>query len=207
MKNILIAIDRDGTLTFDKKLHIGHTNDWKKKIKILPKVKEGIKLLRKKTPNAKLYLVSNQSGVAIKNFPLLTQKRADEVCEHVTKKLKLDGFISCGKVNQNYIKRRPQYKFINSLVGNYSCIKPKTGMINQALKELNWGKRETLIYVIGDRYIDVKTGLNAGGFGVLIPFENEPGELEKFERYVKGNKNVFVAKDFLDACKWITSLL
>ncbi|KHE92400.1 MAG: hypothetical protein K8F52_02835 [Candidatus Scalindua rubra] len=38
---------------------------------------------------------------------------------------------------------------------------------------------EEQIHVIGDRATDVQTALNINGIGVLIPFENEPGEEEK----------------------------
>lgn len=205
MKNILIAIDRDGTLIYDNKLHIGHTNSWKKKIRILNNVKKGIKLLRKKLPNAKIYIITNQSGVAIKNFKLFTQERSNDVCNYITEKLSLDGFSNCGKVNLSYVKRRPKYKFIKSLIGNFSCIKPKTGMIKKILKELDWDKEKTKIYVMGDRYIDIKTALNANGKGILIPFRNEPKELSKFKKYIKNKKDTYIAKNFLDACKWIIS--
>lgn len=205
MKNVLIVIDRDGTLIYDNKLHIGHTKDWKKKIKILPYVKKGIKLLRKELPQARLYIISNQSGVAIKNFKLLTEKKSNEVCEYISNKLKLDGYNICGHVKDDYVKRRPKYKFIKKLVCNCSCIKPNTGMITSILKKLNWDPKETTIYILGDRYIDVKTALNINGTGILIPFKNELKELNKFKKYIKNKKNTYIAKHFLDACKKITS--
>lgn len=205
MKNILLAIDRDGTLIYDNKIHLGHTNDWKKKIKILPKVKKGIKLLRTKLPDAKIYMISNQSGVAIKNFKLLTEERSSEVCKYISNKLKLDGYEICDHVKEDYVKRRPKYKFIKKLVCNCSCIKPRSGMITIILKKLNWNKKTTQIYILGDRYIDVKTALNANGVGILIPFKNEPKELNKLKKYIKNKKNTYIAKDFLDACKKIIS--
>lgn len=204
-QNTLIAIDRDGTLIYDNKLHIGRTNDWETKIKVLPNVKKGISLLRKKLPKAKIYLISNQSGVAIKEFKLLTQERSEKVCNYIKDKLKLDGFISCGHVDKNYVKRRPSHKFINKLICDCSCIKPSPGMINQATKELNWKKEQTAIFVIGDRYIDVKTALNSKGKGIMIPFKNEPKELAKFKKHIKNKKDTYIAKDFLDACKWVIS--
>lgn len=210
VKNVLICFDRDGTLVWEKKLHLGHTNDWKKKIKILPNVVEGIKLLNKKLPNSAIYIDSNQSGVAIKNYPLLTEKRAREVCEYVIDKLKkrgakIEGYEICARVSPEYVKRRKQYQFIKKLVCSCNCIKPKTGMINNILEKKGWSKKDTLIFVLGDRYIDVRTGLNTGGYGVLIPFANEPGNVERFEMYIKGKdkKKAYVAKDFLDACRFV----
>lgn len=206
-KNILICIDRDGTLIFDNKLHIGHTNDWKKKVRILPKVVDGIKILRKKFPEVKIYMVTNQSGVAIKNFKLLDRKRSVKVCEFVLEKLKkrgafLDGFEICGYVDKDYFNRRKdKYSFIEEFVGDFSCIKPRTGMIDSVLEKLTWRKKETDIYFIGDREIDVRTGLNAGGYGIIIPFVNEPGEKEKTEK-IK-SKRSYIAKDFLDAVRYV----
>lgn len=210
VKNILICIDRDGTLTYDKRYHLGHQRNWRKLVKILPGVIEGLKLIRKKIPQAKLYMISNQSGVAIKNFPLLTEKKAERVCDYILEKLKsngtkLDGYKICGHVDMNYVKRRPQYKFNKNLVCGCDCIKPNTGMVTRILKTLNWEASKTKVYVIGDRYIDVRTGLNAGGHGILIPFEGEPGNIERTKRYVKtkDKKKIFIAKDFLDATKYI----
>lgn len=209
-KATLICIDRDGTLIYDNKYHLGHQRNWKRLVKFLPKTIDGLKLIKKKLPQAKIYMISNQSGVVIKNYPLLTLEKSKDVCEYILEKLKskgteLDGYKICGHVDENYVKRRPQYKFDKKLVGNYSCIKPKIGMIREALKELNWKIKETNIYVLGDRYIDVRTGLNAKGYGILIPFKEEPGNIERTKRYVKqkDKKKIFIAKDFLDAAKYI----
>ena len=75
-KNILIGIDRDGTIIYDKKLHLGSQRNWKSKIKFLSGTISGLKTLKKNIPEAKVYMVTNQPGVAVKNFPLLNKKRA-----------------------------------------------------------------------------------------------------------------------------------
>ena len=209
-KSILICIDRDGTLIYDDKYHLGHQKNWKRLVSFLPGVMDGLKLISKKLPEAKVYMISNQSGVAIKNYPLLTSKKSKEVCEYILKELKikgaeLDGYEICGHIDTNYVKRRPQYKFEKKLICNCSCIKPRTGMVKEVLKKLDWKIKETEIYVVGDRYIDVRTGLNVKGYGVLIPFEKEPGNIERTKRYTKtkDKKKIFIAKDFLDAAKYI----
>ena len=84
MKNILVCLDRDGTLIYDNKCNLGSQSDWKKKVKILPGVIKGIKELNK-IPNIKIYMTTNQPGVAVKEFKLLTLKRAHEVCRYVVK--------------------------------------------------------------------------------------------------------------------------
>jgi phosphoglycolate phosphatase-like HAD superfamily hydrolase len=46
-----------------------------------------------------------------------------------------------------------------------------------SLKAENIAAEEALICVIGDRASDVLTALNINGFGVLIPFGNEPANV------------------------------
>jgi|TARA_Y100000034_G_C6902101_1_gene417476 histidinol-phosphate phosphatase family protein len=206
---ILICIDRDGTINFDDNYHLGHQKNWKSKVKILDNVTKALKKLRK-LPNTKIYLVTNQPGVAIKNFKLLTKKRAEEVCKYVLDRLenqgvKLDGYELCGKANPKYVKKKKEQKskfiFDKKLVGNFNCIKPKPGMIYNILKKENLKKSNTIIYFIGDRASDVKTGVNAKGFGILVPFPNRKGEIEKTKKLK--SKKKYIAKDFRDAVDFI----
>lgn len=205
MKKILIFVDRDGTLIYDKKYHLGRQKNWKSKIRFLPNVIRGLKLLNKNLkPN--IYMITNQPGVAIKNFPLLTLEKAHKVSLYVMKLLKkkgvsLKGYDVCGKAHPSYVKKRSKFEFDKKLIGNFSCIKPRPGMIKTILKNEKLSKKQVKIYVIGDRFSDVKTGLNAKGCGIIVPFKNEPLEKEKVEK-IK-NKNKYIAKNFLDAAKII----
>ena len=205
MKKILIFVDRDGTLIYDKKCHHGSRKNWKSLIKILPSVVKGINLLRK-IPNVKIYMITNQPGVAIKDFHLLTLRRSHEVCKYVLSRLKrknakLDGYTICEYASRSYVRSYPKFKFHKNLVGDFSCIKPRPGMINNTLKNEKLNRKETIIYVIGDRFSDVKTALNVKGFGIIVPFANEKGEKEKVKKI--NNKSTFIAKSFLDAAKFV----
>ena len=80
-------------------------------------------------------------------------------------------------------------------------MKPKLGMIEKILKKENLSRKDVKIYVIGDRESDVKTALNAKGFGILVPFKNELKEKTK-TRKIK-NKNKYIAKNFLDAARLV----
>jgi histidinol-phosphate phosphatase family protein len=204
-KNVLICIDRDGTLSYDMRYHLGHTNNWKKKVRLLDDVIKGLKKLRK--IDCKIYMVTNQTGVAIKDFKLLTLERANEICQFVIDRLKdrgvgIDGYELCGKADVAYTKKRNQYKFHKKLVGNFGCVKPRIGMVKSALKKEGWTLENTKIYFIGDRLTDVQCGINAGGYGILVPFPNRKEEPLKVKK-LKGKKK-YVAKDFVDACKWIS---
>jgi histidinol-phosphate phosphatase family protein len=205
-KNILICIDRDGTLIEDKLYYLGSTPDWNKKFKFLPEVINGTKLLIKSLPNAKLYMITNQTGVTVKDLPLLTQKRAHEVCKYTLAQLKkqkahINGYILCPHADPTYMKRRKEFKFIKSLVCNCDCIKPKIGMIKQALAKENLSLKNTKIYVIGNRMSDVHTAHNANSCGILVPYKFE--SKEKIKVASEHHKNTYIAKNFLEAAKYI----
>jgi len=210
MKRVLICVDRDGTVAYDKKhrpkYHLGRQRNWKSKIKFVENALEGLRILRKKLPAAKIYLISNQPGVAIKEFPLLTEKKAHEVFKYIIKKLEkrgvsVDGYEVCPRASREYVKKHPQYTFHKKLVGNFSCFKPKPGMIRSILKKEKLKKNQTKIYIIGDRVSDVKTAHKIDGFGILVPFIYQLEEKEKVKKMK--NRKKYVARDFLNAARFI----
>lgn len=205
-KKILIFLDRDGTLIYDKKCYYGSQKSWRSLIKFCSGVASGIKLLRKKL-DAKVCIITNQPGVAVKELPLLTLKRAHEVTKFIIKKLKqkgakIDDYEVCEHAPLFYIKSHPKFSFDKELVGDFGCIKPKPGMIDKILRKEKIKKKDIKsIYVIGDRVSDVKTALNVNGFGILVPFSKESKEKTKFKT-IK-SKNKYLAKNFLDAANFI----
>ena len=205
MKKILVCVDRDGTLIYDNKYHLGRTDDWKSKIKILPTVIEGLRLLRT-LPNVAIYIITNQPGVAIREFPLLTLDRAHEVNRHILTEIakmggQIDGYFLCPHANMQYVKKKANYHFDENMVCDCECEKPKSGMVFDALKSERLTREEVILYVIGDRSSDVETALNINGTGILIPFENEPRHFEKIKKL--DQTNVYIARDFLDAAQFI----
>ena len=205
MKKILVCVDRDGTLIYDNKYHLGRTDDWKSKIKILPTVIEGLRLLRT-LPNVAIYIITNQPGVAIREFPLLTLDRAHEVNRHILTEIakmgeQIDGYFLCPHANLQYVKKKANYHFDENMVCDCECEKPKSGMVFDALKSERLTREEAILYVIGDRSSDVETALNINGTGILIPFENEPRHFEKIKKL--DQTNVYIARDFLDAAQFI----
>ena len=207
MKTV-ICLDRDGTLIYDKKFHLGRTADWKTKIQILDTVVEGLKVLRA-LPNTLIYLITNQPGVAVKNFPLLTEQRAREVCEHLLDLFKkegvpFDGFFLCPHASPDWEKAHPQFTLEKELVCNCDCIKPLPGMVKNVLTVAKLRLEATRIYVVGDRVSDVKVALNVKGIGVLVPFENQTSQIAKAKQIQK-QESVFIARDFLDAANFIAN--
>ena len=205
MKEIMICLDRDGTLIYDEKYHLGRTDDWKSKIQVLPTVIEGLKLL-KTIPNVAIYVITNQPGVAVKDFPLFTLERAHEVCQHIINVIRkmgghIDGYFLCPHAHPDYVIKRSKYKFDEKMVCDCVCRKPRLGMIFKALKAENLTLQDTDIYVLGDRSSDVQTALKAKGTGILVPFENESGQMEEVKEL--DQTHLYLAKNFLDAVQFI----
>ncbi len=201
----LVCIDRDGTLIYDSKEHLflGSQDDWKEKVEFLPNIREGLRLLQS-LDDCHVYMITNQSGIAVKELPKLTEEKANEVCRYVVDTINngeclIEDFFICPHVDPEYFKTHTQYTPVNDFVFSCDCIKPKLGMVTEALEKEGFDLSETKIFVIGDRVSDAMTAVNAGGEGILVPFENEPGEAEKAQQL----KKVHVAKDFLDACNYI----
>jgi len=171
MKKTLICIDRDGTLIHDTREHLflGRDNDWQEQIGILPHVVEGLRLLNT-IAGVGIYMITNQAGVAISDFPLLTEERAHEVCRYVLAVLKgeganLAGHFLCPHATPEYAARKPTTNFHAHLVHDCHCLKPGLGMVFNALQAEGITPDNADLYVIGDRASDVQTALNLGGTG------------------------------------------
>ncbi len=207
-KKTIICIDRDGTLIYDDKYHLGKTNNWRGKVKILPGVIGGIKKLQK-LPNTRVYMITNQPGVIIKDFKLLTDKQAHDVCKYIVSLLgkkgaHLDGYFFCAHASPAYVKKRSKYTFDKKKVCNCVCIKPRLGMVFNALKKEGIKRKDARVYVIGDRASDVQTGVNSKGQGVYVPFKGESSEINKVKKLKrKYGKKVFVGRSFLDAVRFV----
>jgi histidinol-phosphate phosphatase family protein len=210
MKKTIICIDRDGTLIHDTKEHLflGRDNDWREQVRLLPHAAEGLRFLNA-IPDAGIYMITNQAGVAISDFPLLTEARAHEVCRYVVESLKdkgglLHGYFLCPHATPEYAARKPGIRFHTQLVHDCHCLKPALGMVFNALQAEGITPDNADIYVIGDRASDVRTALNIGGIGVLIPFVNEPGETGKVAKMHPQN-HIHVAQDMFAAAEFIVS--
>jgi histidinol-phosphate phosphatase family protein len=209
MVRTLICIDRDGTLIYDeeKHLYLGRDDEWKSKVRILPHAIEGIKLINA-IPDSVIYMITNQPGVAITDFPLLTVERAHEVCRYVIDGIKggggrIDGHFLCPHADLAYKKEHPEYQFDEKLLCDCECIKPSLGMVFEALRSEGVTRKNVNIFVIGDRSTDVETALNIGGIGILVPFENQPDEDQKVKR-LPDQSSIYVARNLLDAAEYVS---
>ena len=208
MKKPVICVDRDGTLIHDTKEHLflGNDNGWKSKIEMLQYAIDGLRLL-KSIPNSAIYMITNQAGVAITDFSLLTMERAHEVCKYVVDIIKgngghIDGYFLCPHATPEYVKKKPHVNFDEKLVHDCKCLKPALGMVFNALKAENITPDNANVYVIGDRASDVQTALNIDGIGILVPFENEPDE-DKKVRKLNDQAHIHIAVNMLKAAEFI----
>jgi histidinol-phosphate phosphatase family protein len=206
MKTIVFS-DRDGTINKDENYYLGSSLLWKSQVQILEGVIEGIKLINS-IPYSHFYILTNQSGVALqgKEFDNLTEKRMHEVNKYIIDQLRkngcrISGYYACPYVTSEYAKQALQKgRLVNPkyIDDNNPDIKPKPGMIKKVLNKLNL-KEEYNLWMIGDRFSDMETILNAKGEGILIKSQKtiELGDLER----CSGIKNIHPADNFLDAAR------
>ncbi len=137
-----VFLDRDGTIIEDVN-YLSKLED----IKLLPHAKDGLKAL--KECGYKLIVVSNQSGVGrgyfTKEFVEKTHKVLNSMLDNM-----IDAFYFCPHTPND----------------NCSCRKPKTGMIDEAIKHFNINKKRS--YVVGDKESDIELGKNANITPLLV---------------------------------------
>lgn len=139
---------------------------------------EGLKLLKV----YKLIIVTNQSGIGRGYFAM---KDFEKFNNHLIQELKKHNI----DIEKTYVcPHKPE--------DNCDCRKPKTKLIKDAAKEFDIDLSKS--YMIGDKKIDVQMGKNAGVKTILVLTGNGMKEQE--------NSNAdYVAKDLLDAAKWVLS--
>jgi D-glycero-D-manno-heptose 1,7-bisphosphate phosphatase len=188
--NRAIFLDRDGTIN-EETGYIDHVN----RFKIFPFVADSIKMFRKK--DFKIFVVTNQSGIARGYF-------SEEVLNEIHKKLL--NYLSENGTSIDAIYYCPHHPTEGK--GKYTidcnCRKPKTGMIDQAVKEYDIDLSNS--YMIGDRFKDIqfakslnmKSGFLFTGYG--------KGEYE----YLKNSWNFMpdlIAENLKEMAKKITKNL
>lgn len=154
-KELLLIIDRDGTLIEDKEF-IGRNKDWKNEVIINKPVIDFIIYLQTKHPTTKL-VVSNQAGVARKYFDC---KKVEEINQYLgellkQKGIKIDNWEYCPEVDSRYAemkKKKEGLEFDMKHVKDKTKRKPAPEMVFEGLKAL--GKKIddfTDIVVLGDK--------------------------------------------------------
>ncbi|MEO2067929.1 MAG: HAD family hydrolase [Desulfurobacteriaceae bacterium] len=148
-----IFLDRDNTLIKDD----GYIHE-PEKVELLEGVPEGLKLLKEK--GYLLIVVSNQSGIGRGYFEEKDFHAVNRRLQELLKPyhVQIDDFFFC--------PHHPN--------DNCNCRKPKTGMVEKAVKK--WNIDLSKSFVIGDKEIDVMLAFNSRCRGGILvgekPFEN-----------------------------------
>ena len=141
-KNKAIFLDRDGTLNYDG-WYLYKTED----VKVLDWVKEWLNKL--KDLWYKLIIITNQSWIWRWYYTLEDCTKFNEELERQLW-LKFDWIYTCP----------------HSPDDNCGCRKPKTLLIEKAIKKFNLDIYKC--FFVGDKESDIQTGINAGCKTVLI---------------------------------------
>ena len=145
--------------------------------KLIPNVIEGLKLLK----DYLLIIVTNQSGIGRGYYTL---KDFENFNNHLLKELKKHGI----KIEKTYVcPHKPE--------DSCKCRKPSPKLIKDAAKEFEIDLSKS--YMIGEMKRDIEMGHNAGCKSILVL--TGKGMKEK-----ENSKADYVAKDLVDAAKWIT---
>lgn len=173
-----VFLDRDGTINEE----INYLSKIEQ-LKILPKVSSAIKLLNEN--DFLVIMITNQSGVA---RGLFTMDTLDDINKHLVNMLqsegaKIDGIFIC--------PHHPDF--------GCDCRKPKTGLLKEAASKFEIDLSSS--YMIGDKYTDLKTGVNSGCKTILVLTGYGKEEAEKTEDW--DFEPDFVAGDLFQAAKWI----
>ncbi|MCL4502517.1 MAG: HAD family hydrolase [Deltaproteobacteria bacterium] len=179
MSSPAVFLDRDGTINEEMEYP-----DRLEQILVFPQAAPAIRRLNE--AGLKVVVVTNQSGVARRYFPLAF---VHEVHQYLNEHLAaagahFDGLYVC-----------PHHPEDGCL-----CRKPKPGLILRAARDLNLDLAHS--YMVGDRYNDLETAANAGVKGILVLTGYGRGEFELL-RDKASAPPVYVAQDLADAAAWI----
>ena len=201
----LVGLDRDGTINHDTG-NFGKEDDWKNRLHIYPCVVEGIK----KLVGAGFYVVvaTNQAGVA---HGLFSEERVREVNSAIDSLLKEQGVAVHGWYYSPFVDE--EYALRNGISENFyvrqdDLRKPGIGMLRLAAADAG-KKLEDFsgIYFVGDKDVDVLTGLNANGKGIFVVNEYNKKHLSRVADLQKlYTGRVFVANNLLEAADIIIHL-
>jgi len=184
--NKAVFLDRDGTIN-EEMGYINHVS----RFRVFDFVPQAIKVLN--DAGFIVIVVTNQSGVARGYFD-------EHLVRKIHKKLLKDLKKSSARIDRIYYcphhpeEGRGEYK------KDCSCRKPKTGMVDLAVKEYNIDVRRS--FMVGDRYKDILFAKKAGLQPLFVKTGYGIGEYthQKKEWNVQP---IFIAENLLDAAQFI----
>jgi histidinol-phosphate phosphatase family protein len=169
-----VFLDRDGTIARD--VHYCRTPE---DFELLPTVPEAIRHLNES--GFQVVVITNQSGIARGYF-------TEETLAEIHRKMEAE-------LSQHGARVDAIYHCPHHPNDGCQCRKPKTGMFQQAIDELNLNPR--LSYVVGDAQMDIEAGKALGAKTVLVTTGPQRGmDITRAPSYTAGS--------LLEAARWIT---
>jgi len=141
--NKAIFLDRDGVINrkVPEKDFVKNTDE----LVYLSKVKDIVKSIKHKGYLA--IVVSNQSGI---NRGIITKENLEKINDKLRNDLGVDGIYYCPHLPED----------------DCVCRKPKTGLIDKAVKDFNIDIKKS--WLIGDNDFDIVAGQTAGCNTILV---------------------------------------
>ncbi len=162
--NILLIVDRDGTIIEDKDF-LGKNQNWKEEISFMMPTLDTLRFIQR-FANCKTFVASNQAGVARGYFDC---KAVEEINNYLHEKILhmgvfIDGWKYCPDVDEEYAKIKKDLHFNPLFVKSKTKRKPNIDMVIEMLKEKNLSISSfDKILVFGDRDEDKDLANNLGG--------------------------------------------
>ena len=150
--NKAIFFDRDGTINVDKE-YIHRVEDFEFERRAI----EGLKILQ--NLGCQLIIVTGQSGIGRGYY---SEEDYHKFMDYMYSQLRRHNII----INGEYFCPHHPEKGIGEYKVDCDCRKPKTGMLEQAVKEFDIDLKES--WVIGDKTDDIEMGRRAGCKTILV---------------------------------------
>ena len=183
-----VFLDRDGTVNEE----VGYMTDLAK-LRLIKGAGAAIRRLNE--TGYTVVLVTNQSGVARGYFP---ESLVHEANDRLDEMLRSDG----ARIDAVYYCPHHPTAGSSNLTRDCDCRKPRTGLIDRAVKDLGIDIRHS--YMVGDKWSDVDLGHRAGMRSILVQSgfaADDPGN----KRAAQVQEPDFLAHSLAEAADWIIS--
>jgi D-glycero-D-manno-heptose 1,7-bisphosphate phosphatase len=184
--NKAVFLDRDGTVNEE----VGYLDDLGK-LRLIPGAGAAIRRLNE--TGFTVVLVTNQSGVARGYFP---ESLVHDAHERLDELLKSEG----ARIDAVYYCPHHPKAGNSQYTRECDCRKPRTGLIDKAVKDLGIDIRHS--YLVGDKWSDIELAQRAGVHAVLVASGFPPGDPGN-KRSARVRDPDFAAPSLAAAAEWI----